>query len=440
MKINIYPSPILILFEQGHCTKQFLSELLQFNLFIKFFVVLTIFSLFSISEVTAQNLFPLKVGNVYQVEDDWWLSINGGYESGTRYYSVEVVRDTIINGDVFFSLLCNSAFQQFNNECLYRFDSLQQKLFVRIPNDSTTRLAVDFTLPSGSVYTSYISGSENSFTSQGISPVVFLGDTHFVYTMKDFVIPRHTYQFSDIIGFKQYIYHYGTLGGASSSIHNVISAIIDSTIYSPLVLTIDTLYPAEDRPINTFPYLLTIPYTASYSALVDSFYLDVEHFRSDTLVQNKIFNLSKSNPSQLTFNLDNLQVGDKIKFRATITDISIFYNVAHYPDTGWVVMNVLPPIVNVENGNIPLRFDLAQNYPNPFNPVTKISYQIPRQLFVTIKVFDVLGNEVVTLVQEDKSAGDYELIWEAENLTSGIYYYRISAGDFSQTKKMILLK
>ncbi len=102
------------------------------------------------------------------------------------------MRDTIVDGKTFFGLLCNSGYQHFNNECLYRFDSLQQKLFIRIPNDSTTRLAVDFTLPAGSDYTSYISLS--------ISPVVFLGDTHFVYDGR--CSYTRTYQFSDIVGFK----------------------------------------------------------------------------------------------------------------------------------------------------------------------------------------------------------------------------------------------
>jgi len=103
-------------------------------------------------------------------------------------------------------------------------------------------------------------------------------------------------------------------------------------------------------------------------------------------------------------------------------------------------MNVLPPILSVEDEYGSLSYELAQNYPNPFNPTTKIRFQIPQQLFVTIKIFDVLGNEVVTLVQEEKSAGEYDLTWETENLTSGIYYYRITAGDFIQTRKMVFLK
>jgi len=390
--------------------------------------------------ICAQNFFPLKVGNIYQVEDDWWWAQGNTGGSGTNYYTVTVVKDTTISGDTFYNMYYNDFLQPFSNDCFYRYDSLQQKLFIKIPNDTTIRLAVDFALPSGSSYTSYISGTANNYTSLGIYPVVFLGDTHFVYTMEDAVIPRHTYQFSDVVGFKQYKYYFGSFNGASSSTQNVISAIIDSVIYYPLVLSVDSLYPVIDRPIDTFPYLLTIPYTASYSALVDSFYLDVKHFRSDTLVQMKIFDLSKSNPSHLTFYLDSLQVGDNIKLRATITDTSIYNNIAYYPYTGWVVMNVLPPILSVGNENSRMTYNLAQNFPNPFNPNTKIKYEIPEAAFVVLKVYDVLGNEIKTLINEEQIAGSYEIGFDGSGLTSGIYYYRITAQDFLQTKKMILLK
>lgn len=80
------------------------------------------------------------------------------------------------------------------------------------------------------------------------------------------------------------------------------------------------------------------------------------------------------------------------------------------------------------------------NYPNPFNPTTNIRYNIPKESFVTIKVFDVLGKEIVTLINEYKHEGKYEIEFNAVSLTSGIYYYRLQSGDFVQTKKMILLK
>ncbi|MBT8379041.1 MAG: T9SS type A sorting domain-containing protein [Ignavibacteria bacterium] len=85
-------------------------------------------------------------------------------------------------------------------------------------------------------------------------------------------------------------------------------------------------------------------------------------------------------------------------------------------------------------------FKLLQNYPNPFNPTTKIEYQIPKLSFVTIKVYDVLGNEIATLVNNEKQAGSYEISWYSENLPSGVYFYRLQAGNFIDTKKMILLK
>jgi hypothetical protein len=87
-----------------------------------------------------------------------------------------------------------------------------------------------------------------------------------------------------------------------------------------------------------------------------------------------------------------------------------------------------------------LDFTLNQNYPNPFNPTTTIKYQIPELSFVTLKVYDVLGNEIATLVYEEKAVGIYELTWYAANLPSGVYFYRIQAGNFLQTKKMLLLK
>ena len=88
----------------------------------------------------------------------------------------------------------------------------------------------------------------------------------------------------------------------------------------------------------------------------------------------------------------------------------------------------------------PVSYFLAQNYPNPFNPTTKISYAIPKKSFVTIKIFDVLGKEVFQLVNQEKSAGKYEAGFDASALSSGVYFYRIQAGSFTETKKMILLR
>jgi len=90
--------------------------------------------------------------------------------------------------------------------------------------------------------------------------------------------------------------------------------------------------------------------------------------------------------------------------------------------------------------NAPNQYALNQNYPNPFNPSTIISYTIPINGFVTLKVFDVLGQEIITLLNEEKPVGSYEVEFNTKGLPSGIYFYRLQAGNFIQTKKMVLMK
>ncbi|MCX6136580.1 MAG: aryl-sulfate sulfotransferase [Ignavibacteriales bacterium] len=93
-----------------------------------------------------------------------------------------------------------------------------------------------------------------------------------------------------------------------------------------------------------------------------------------------------------------------------------------------------------ESGNVPSSFEMHQNYPNPFNPETTIGYQLPASGFVSLKIYDVLGQEIATLVNEEKSAGTHEVKFNGSHMASGIYYYAITAGSFSRTMKMICIK
>ena len=104
--------------------------------------------------------------------------------------------------------------------------------------------------------------------------------------------------------------------------------------------------------------------------------------------------------------------------------------------------NITTTITSLEENNFEIvnDFQLYQNYPNPFNPITRLQYAISNKRFITLKVFDILGNEVKTLVNEEKPVGNYEFDFNASYLPSGVYFYRLQAGNFSQTKKMILLK
>ncbi len=122
--------------------------------------------------------------------------------------------------------------------------------------------------------------------------------------------------------------------------------------------------------------------------------------------------------------------------------VSSASNIIRYDQVDGIAIDKLS-FNNTQTNN---EFRLEQNYPNPFNPTTKIRYSIPttpvshQGRFVTLKVYDVLGNEIATLVNEYKEAGVYETEFNASNLPSGVYIYRISVGEFVDVKKMIVIK
>ncbi len=93
-----------------------------------------------------------------------------------------------------------------------------------------------------------------------------------------------------------------------------------------------------------------------------------------------------------------------------------------------------------ESNNLPNEFSLSQNYPNPFNPTTNIKYSVPSNEYVSMKVYDLLGKEVAVLVNEQKSEGNYEVTFNARNLSSGVYFYELKAGSYSAIKKLLLIK
>ncbi len=113
-----------------------------------------------------------------------------------------------------------------------------------------------------------------------------------------------------------------------------------------------------------------------------------------------------------------------------------------------ILKEIISFSTSVKNEYFINEFKLGQNYPNPFNPVTKINYSVPQGINyelssqnVILKVYDVLGREITTLVNEAKQPGNYEVIFNATNLSTGIYYYKIlSSGNFAETKKMVVLK
>ncbi|MCX7798703.1 MAG: T9SS type A sorting domain-containing protein, partial [Melioribacter sp.] len=100
----------------------------------------------------------------------------------------------------------------------------------------------------------------------------------------------------------------------------------------------------------------------------------------------------------------------------------------------------LPSDIREISLGIPTKFSLEQNYPNPFNPTTRIRFSIPTKDFVTLKIFNSLGEEVAQLINQEMSAGSYEVDFRAQGLSSGVYFYTIKTSNFTKTLKMLLLK
>lgn len=112
-----------------------------------------------------------------------------------------------------------------------------------------------------------------------------------------------------------------------------------------------------------------------------------------------------------------------------------------YNNLNFITIKYSQPIGIEKNSNqIISKFELSQNYPNPFNPNTEIEYDLPKSTFVKLTIYDVLGNEVKTLVNEKQNAGSYNVEFDGSKLPSGVYFYKITAGDFTAVKKMVLVK
>jgi hypothetical protein len=150
---------------------------------------------------------------------------------------------------------------------------------------------------------------------------------------------------------------------------------------------------------------------------------------NQSMYQNTTYNL-----------LDTFEAGDEILIRFRL------FADAFVTGWGWAIDNLqIQPIINDVNDFVfPTSFSLEQNYPNPFNPSTTIKYSLPNSGHVSIKIFDTIGREVTTLINEVKNAGSYTINFDAssvsQGISSGVYFYRIESADFVDVKKMLLLK
>jgi len=177
-----------------------------------------------------------------------------------------------------------------------------------------------------------------------------------------------------------------------------------------------------------------------------NFIVELVDSKEDKLIEtlDKIsfdeLNTAKTEEKSFQINTDNIKTNTvKVRLRVeksidcNFTIADVISDKRELPKEGYINLDL-------KNNQIVTEYKLNQNYPNPFNPVTTISYQIPNDGFVTLKVYNILGKEVASLVNGQKTSGRYNVQFDGSKLTSGIYFYKISAGDYSATKKLILIK
>lgn len=192
------------------------------------------------------------------------------------------------------------------------------------------------------------------------------------------------------------------------------------------------LYKSTDLGDNWIKYQVTFE-----DSTFESLYSYKGILYCGTSSESGKYYLRSSTDNGLTFN----KIGDSLP--AEVTSVAVKGNYIYAGVKYYSVWRFFKPVItsgNNEAGMLPASFSLKQNYPNPFNPATKIKYDIARLSHVKIVIFDVMGREVKTIVNELLKPGTYEAYFDGSQLASGVYFYKITAGDFSETMKMLMIK
>ena len=443
------------------------------------------FLLFSFQQLLSQNWFPLEVGNKWQYIN---IEYGGNFTvpDTTYYYNTisydEVLNDALINNNTYFN------FSQ-NPQNWFRFAETEQKIFYRCENED--KLIMDFNLQTDSFFISYLPAPANQEVfAMIISGDYWLFDTLFNYKGYLWTIAVDGYTGQSV----KYIPNYGMISDSFYYYDNVslgytikMRKLIQSKTSgknfrgseAPVIL-FDPIYSIQDS-IFSLDIVVHHLYNTIFPAgspltsfnFVDSVLMHSYYSKDDSIIHNPStysFNITGTDIWEVNklLNMDLMSGGFQFCYKIEAIDKGMDPHISFAPDSGYfiAVYDTTSGIISIENQQT--TFNLSQNYPNPFNPTTKIKFHIPtsplnpspykgegnRERFVTLKVYDILGNEITTLVNEEKTAGTYEIEFNAishsggvRNLTSGIYFYQLKvypansgAEGYVETRKMLLLK
>jgi len=247
------------------------------------------------------------------------------------------------------------------------------------------------------------------------------------------------------------ISYYNTAASIGDSLSTLVTPVAGTLFGQPLLDLFNSITPAPDSMMFNPLYVTENLNWQDGFAVVPSVGVVVDLNVETRGVGNHNVLTVKTLPTMCH---RTLAAGNKIIFHAYDPISLTTANNELFPYFYWVGADTLNSVFQAlrwfgvdvtivgvdEIAGIPANFTLEQNYPNPFNPATTIEFSIPEQSKVTLKIFDVLGREVATLVNEQKNAGNYQVNFDASNLASGLYIYTIKAGNFTSSRKMMLLK
>ena len=418
-------------------------------------IIIVIFSIFLTSKINAQlnNYFPLAVGNE-------WLYYEGGYSNHFGNFAsintISVIKDTVIENRKYFRL------SKYPSDWI-RYDTTENRVYVYW-NDSD-RVYIDFNAEADSAYIQFLPSSHTLRRVNAIkSSENIFSDTIEVlgygYTLREGNnVDTESFEYAENYGLvvnTDYSYSIGP-GGTINTYTSLVQYISYDSSSTPHYYSYN-YYPEiifkPDSAIKDSIFNIDFQIDDNYSSFygmyyfnfVDSVKLLYYYQKGDSCTESEIENIPNSDYHGIDYNYNLvlnyklMKEGYKLKYKIVAKDRGIIPHYSSSPDTGYYSLKYDSTLTDVKINNKPGYFSLYQNFPNPFNPSTDIKYVINKTSFVTLKIFDILGREVATLINEEKSPGTYNVEFSAENLSSGVYIYQLKAGGFIQSKKMIVLR
>jgi hypothetical protein len=413
--------------------------------------------------LSSQNWLPLEAGNTWHFTTKYSQTpYNSPWSFHYNFNTIKVTDSVYIDNKKYYKI---NNFLGYAGGSQIRYDSLEQKIFIYINN--LDYILMDFTLPDGSIfqqiqpdntlkYVTVKSATYNSFTGElnlkGFNrplPLYYQYGSRTMYFCEglgfvcEFEEPGSYRYKADII-------EYLLFNESNDSLYNKHTYIADIQ-FNPILLL-------ENSDTLSLSFVISHPLSVKSNSLYG--------IGGRSYIQKVLFNSFYTNSTDTIYNSDRvINFNSEVDFSFKFVIDTNKYNQGYYlyykmiaedkglvksyyssPDTGYYKLfwkDSSTTKIDSEN-EMPISFALHQNYPNPFNPSTVIAYQLPAACDVTLKVFDVLGREITTLVNEYKDAGYHEVEFQlavgGRQYASGIYFYQLRAGNYIATKKMMVVK